>query len=110
MNWGISLDIVPDMLILIKMNKELAELFAYLDFKYDIEIEKYFQLPEQERNDLATMVANALFENTDKLPIQIHNMIVTIHAAIRDAEEKEQYERADIFKNIEKYLWNRIER
>ena len=109
MNWGISLDIVPDMHILIIMNKKLAEIFAHLDYKYDIEVSEYFNLPVEDREQLAEYLAENLFNSSNKTPLTIHHIIVQVQNVIRDSENADEFEKADIFFNIEKKLFNKLD-
>ena len=91
------------------MNKRLAELFAIIDSKYDIEVQEYFNLPKADREELAEILAENLYKQSNNIPQVIHSFITQLHNVVRESELNEEYEKADIFFNIEKKLFDRLD-
>lgn len=95
--------------IFIKMHKKLFRIIDALDNKFDIEIEQYFKLTKEEREELAQIISQSLLNNSNKISYVIHSYIVSINSLIKQLEAAEEYEKCDLFRRIEKKLFDSIE-
>jgi predicted nucleotidyltransferase len=70
-----------------------------LDSRYDIELEDYWNLSEEDKNDLAILVVTQVhkgFKNLHNLPHHLSQLDDRRMEAVEDQE----YERADMIKRI----------
>jgi hypothetical protein len=70
-----------------------------LDSKYDIELQEYWKLPEEDKNQLAHLVVQQIhkgLKNLDNLPYHISQL----DDRRMESEEDEEFERADIIRRI----------
>ena len=70
-----------------------------LDSKYDIELEEYWNLSEEEKNHLSKLVVQQIhkgFKNLDNLPYHLSQL----DDRRMESEEDEEFERADMIKRI----------
>jgi hypothetical protein len=70
-----------------------------LDSKYDIELEKYWSLQEEDKDALAQLVVEQVhkeFKNLDNLPYHLSQL----DDRRLEANEDEEFERADMIKRI----------
>ena len=70
-----------------------------LDSRYDIELEDYWKLPEEDKDELAGLVVKQVhkgFKNLDNLPYHLSQLDDRRLEAVEDQE----YERADMIKRI----------
>lgn len=70
-----------------------------LDSKYDIELEEYWKLPEEDKNQLANLIVQQIhkgFKNLDNLPYHLS----LLDDRRMESEEDEEFERADMIKRI----------
>lgn len=80
-----------------------------LEYKYDVDINAYFKMSKEEREEITTLVAEAIIQNTKPVPAHIHFVLVTLQDIVRKAEEDEEYEKADMFFKIEKKIFDRLD-
>ena len=79
------------------MNKELFNLLMQLEYKFDLELDEYFNLDEPERNELTISLVKYF------LPYLLthHNskkaLIISLETLILESEINEEYEKAEIF-------------
>jgi hypothetical protein len=70
-----------------------------LDSKYDIELQEYWKLPDEDKNELANLVVQQIhkgFKNLDNLPHHISQL----DDRRLESEEDQEYERADMIQRI----------
>jgi hypothetical protein len=70
-----------------------------LDSKYDIELEEYWKLPEEDKNELANLVVHQIhkgFKKLDNLPYHLSQL----DDRRLEADEDQEFERADMIKRI----------
>jgi len=70
-----------------------------LDSKYDIELEDYWKLPDEDKEELARLVVQQIhkgFKNLDNLPYHISQL----DDRRLESEEDQEYERADMIQRI----------
>ena len=70
-----------------------------LDSRYDIELEDYWKLPEEDKNELAALVVQQVhrgFKNLDNLPYHLSQL----DDRRLEADEDQEFERADMIKRI----------
>jgi hypothetical protein len=70
-----------------------------LDSKYDIELQQYWKLSDEDKNELAKLVVQQIhkgFRNLNDLPYHISQL----DDRRMESEEDEQFERADIIRRI----------
>jgi len=70
-----------------------------LDSKYDIELEDYWKLPEEDKQQLAYLVVQQVHkgvQNLDNLPYHLSQL----DDRRLEAEHYQEYERADIIRRI----------
>lgn len=79
------------------MNKELFNLLMQLEYKFELELDEYFNLGEPERNELTISLVKYF------LPYLLthHNskkaLIISLQTIILESEINEEYEKAEIF-------------
>jgi hypothetical protein len=88
------------------MTKVLYDILALLDNKYDIEIEEYWTLKEEDKNYLSKIISEKVIrENArDVNYIEFHSQM--LEERIAEAEHQEEFERADILKRIQQKLFD----
>ena len=88
------------------MTKVEHQILALLDNKYDIEIEEYWTLTEEDKDYLGKIIAEKVIrENArDKNYIEFHANI--LNERIAESEYEEAFERADIIKRIQQKLFD----
>ena len=70
-----------------------------LDSKYDITLEEYWNLSEQDKNELAQLIVQEIhkgFKNLHNLPYHLSEL----DYRRLEAEEDQEFERADVIKRI----------
>lgn len=67
-----------------------------LSEKYDIPVQKYFTLKEEEKQEIVDIVLQYYKSNLDIDPRLIHLYIGILTDQLRKAKEEEEYERCDI--------------
>ena len=70
-----------------------------LDSRYDIELEDYWKLPEEDKDELAALVVKQVhkgFKNLDNLPYHLSQL----DDRRLEADEDQEFERADMIKRI----------
>ena len=70
-----------------------------LDSKYDIELEHYWKLPDEDKDELAHLVVQQIhkgFKNLNNLPYHLSQL----DDRRMESEEDEEFERADIIRRI----------
>jgi hypothetical protein len=70
-----------------------------LDSRYDIELEDYWKLPEEDKDELAALVVKQVhkgFKNLDNLPYHLSQLDDRRLESVEDQE----FERADMIKRI----------
>ena len=70
-----------------------------LDSRYDIELEDYWNLPEEDKEELAELVVKQVhkgFKNLDNLPYHLSQL----DDRRLEADEDQEFERADMIKRI----------
>ena len=70
-----------------------------LDSRYDIELEDYWKLPEEDKDELAGLVVKQVhkgFKNLDNLPYHLSQL----DDRRLEADEDQEFERADMIKRI----------
>lgn len=91
------------------MTRKLFEIINALDNKFDVEIQDYFKLSIDDREELAQIIANNLVESSNKIPVVIHSYIVTIHRLLNQMILDEEFEKCDLFTRIQKKLFDTID-
>jgi hypothetical protein len=82
-----------------RRNIETIKVDLLLDSKYDIELEQYWNLSEEDKNELVSLVVHQIhkgFKNLDNLPYHLSQL----DDRRLEAEEDQEYERADMIKRI----------
>ena len=79
------------------MNRELYQLLIELDYKFDYDIDDYFRLSEDLRNSLAGTIMDYFMPYIKSHDQALSYMIKGLKYTIDEAEEEEDYEKADIF-------------
>lgn len=87
----------------------LASIIHSLDYKYEVEVEQYFTLPESEKDEIATVIANALLQDSQHIRELVLNYIVNIQRLIKDYERIQSYEKCDLFQRIQNKLFDKID-
>jgi len=90
------------------MHKKLFKIIDALDNKYDIEIQDYFKLTVEEREELAHIISTNLLSSSNNVTYIIHQYLASIHSLIRTLREEEEYEKCDLFNRIEKKLFDSL--
>jgi hypothetical protein len=70
-----------------------------LDSRYDIELEDYWNLPEEDKDELAELVVKQVhkgFKNLNNLPYHLSQL----DDRRLEADEDQEFERADMIKRI----------
>jgi hypothetical protein len=70
-----------------------------MDSKYDIELEQYWKLSDEDKNELAKLVVEQIhkgFRNLNDLPYHISQL----DDRRMESEEDEEFERADMIRRI----------
>lgn len=70
-----------------------------LDSRYDIELEDYWKLAEEDKDELAALVVKQVhkgFKNLDNLPYHLSQL----DDRRLEADEDQEFERADMIKRI----------
>ena len=78
---------------------ETVKVDLLLDSKYDIELEHYWKLSEEDKNELARLVVEQIhkgFKNLDNLPYHLSQL----DDRRMESVEYEEFERADMIKRI----------
>lgn len=91
------------------MNDKLFELLMELDIKYEDEISHYFEAPKEIREEIADNICSLLFLESKGVPVKLTKILGGLNLMIKDLELREDYEKCDLFSNVEKKLWNRLE-
>ena len=78
---------------------ETHKIDLLLDSKYDIELEEYWNLSDEDKNELAKLVVEQIhkgFRNLNDLPYHISQL----DDRRMESEEDEEFERADMIRRI----------
>lgn len=79
------------------MNAELHQLLLDLDNKFDIELEDYYDLDEEQKTELTNAIIQYFIPYSQSHPHALQNIRIGLRIIIREAEYYEEYEKADIF-------------
>jgi hypothetical protein len=79
------------------MNRELHKLFMELDYKFDIEINDYFQLDKTQRNQLTQSLVNYFLPYLRSHEFAPFALRRTLTKIIDEAVYEEDYEKAEIY-------------
>lgn len=90
------------------MDNKIFNLIDSLDEKFDIEIEEYFNLPLQYREELTTYLANVILQCCDDTGVDLYAYIRGFYNAVQKNIQEEQYEKADLFQRILDLLMKKI--
>lgn len=90
------------------MQKKIFQLLDSIDHKFDIEIQDYFKLSLEDRNNLSQYLANSIFESCDDTGMELHSYIRGFYNSVQRSIEDEEYEKADLFQRILDLLIKKI--
>jgi len=79
-----------------KASREIDRFRDLLSEKYDIPVNKYFTLKEEEKQEIVDIVLEYYRSNLDVDPRLIHLYIGILNDQLRKAHDDEEYERCDI--------------
>ena len=79
------------------MNNELYQLLLELDYKFNYEVEDYFTYTEDMKNTLSSAIIEYFMPYLQSHNKALFFMIRGLKVIIEEAEEEEDYEKADIF-------------
>jgi len=86
------------------MNPELHHLLIELDNKFDIELNDYFNLNEQQKEELTQAIVLYFIPYSQSHPQALANIRRGLRWVIDEAEYFDEYEKADIFNRcLKKY-------
>lgn len=91
------------------MHKKLFKVIDALDNKFDIEIEEYFNLSIEQREELASIISESLIKSAQNTKIIISSYIASIHNLIVQLEQQQEFEKCDLFRRIQINLINSID-
>ena len=81
-----------------------VDLLELLGDRYDIELEEYWGLSNEEKDNLSQVVIQSIFATLKREPATFPLYVRLIHDRVKIAEYHEQYEEAEIFHRIKKEL------
>lgn len=84
------------------MNLELTRLLLELETKFDNEVHEYFSFTEEKKQELTDLLINYYLNKYKDNPLQLVQIMNTCKFIIENAEEEENYEKADIFNRVVK--------
>jgi lantibiotic modifying enzyme len=91
------------------MNRVDYEIQLLLDNKYDIELEDYWSLTEEEKDALVELIVKVLIKN-NKVDINYFEYYCSMMDDKRmEAEDANEFERADIISRITQKLIQKIQ-
>jgi hypothetical protein len=86
------------------MNAELHRLLVNLDSKFDIELDEYFNLNDEEKEQFTKAIILYFIPYAQSHPDAIQNIRMGLRIIIQEAEFNEEYEKAEIFNRcLKKY-------
>jgi hypothetical protein len=86
------------------MNRIDYEIQLLLDNKYDIELEEYWKLTEEEKNTLTDLIVKVLVKNNRLDANYFEYYCSMMDDRRREAEYHNEFERADIISRIREKL------
>jgi galactose-1-phosphate uridylyltransferase len=86
------------------MNRVDYEIQLLLDSKYDIELEQYWSLTEEEKNSLSELIVKVLVKNNRIDANYFEYYCAMMDDRRREAEYQNEFERADIILRIREKL------
>jgi hypothetical protein len=86
------------------MNRIDYEIQLLLDNKYDIELEEYWKLTEEEKNTLTELIVKVLVKNNRLDANYFEYYCSMMDDRRREAEYHNEFERADIISRIREKL------
>jgi hypothetical protein len=79
------------------MNEQLHKLLLDLDYKFDVEIDNYFELTESDKDELTYTIVEYFTPYAMSHIYAVGNIIRGLKIMIDEAEYYEDYEKAEIF-------------
>lgn len=86
------------------MNPQLHKILMELDYKFDIDIDEYFQLAAADRKILARMVVDYFKPSLNDNPLLIVQIRSAFEIKLNEYEELEKFELCDLYKRVLKEL------
>lgn len=78
-------------------HKQLEYFLSLVDNRFDIEVEDYFSLSNEERNELAEMIVNYFLPVLEEEPEALKVILIGLDILIGEAEFNEEYEKASLY-------------
>jgi hypothetical protein len=79
------------------MNPELHKMLMELEYKFDVELDEYFSLDEESKEELVMAIVDYFIPYAKSHYQAIYNIIRGLKIMIDEAEYFDEYEKADIF-------------
>lgn len=81
-----------------------VDLLELLGDRYDIELEEYWSLSDEEKDNLSNIVIQSIFTTLKREPATFPLYVRLIQDRVKIAEYHDQFEEAEIFNRIQKEL------
>jgi hypothetical protein len=78
-------------------HKQLEYFLSLVDSKFDIDVEDYFTLTNEDRNELAVMIVDYFLPVIEEEPDALKIILIGLDILIGEAEFNEEYEKASLF-------------
>lgn len=82
------------------MNQQLHAILMELDNRFDIEIEDYFKLSNDDKAHLTKLIMENFKKEIDRNPLFIQVLRQAFLSKLFEMEERGEYEKCDIYKRL----------
>lgn len=82
------------------MNPRLHAILLELEYKFDIEVEEYFDLTDDQKAELTKLLVDYYIPELDRNPLFIYELKRAFRLKLREGEVKQEFEKCDICKRV----------